>query len=138
MAETRDTTDNQSVLELVRQIGEQSAALARHELELAEAEMTLKAKRAGLGAGAIGTAGAIGLFAVGSATAAAIMALALALPGWLSALIVAAVYGLLAGAMALGGAFTVKRASPPTPQQATASVRRDVETIRTAARGVQQ
>ena len=98
MAEIR--AEDKSVVELIKQITAQSSALARKELELAEAEMTAKGKRAGLGAGMLGSAGLLGLFALACATAAAILALALVVPGWAAALIVAGVYGGLAGVAA--------------------------------------
>jgi hypothetical protein len=133
MAEIRESSQDQSVGELVKQIGEQSAALARKELELAEAEVTLKARRAGTGAGVLGGAGLLGLFALGSTTAAAIMALALAVPGWLAALIIGAVYGGLAGIGAAVGALKLRRSSPPTPELATESVREDIEYVKAHA-----
>jgi hypothetical protein len=138
MADNQENDQDQSIAELVKKIGEQAAALARMELELAEAEVTSKAKRAGIGAGMFGGAGLLGLFGLGSVTAAAIMALALAVPGWLSALIVGAIYGGLAATMALTGAVKVKRAAPPLPEQAAEGVRQDVESLKSraqAARG---
>jgi hypothetical protein len=134
MAQTSEVKDDHSVVELIKQVAEQSAALARKELELAEAEVTVKAKRAGIGAGALGASGVIALFAVGALTAAAILGISTALAGWLAALIVGGAYAVIAGTMALVGAVKVKRASPPTPQAAQASVRQDVETVKARAR----
>jgi len=59
----------QSVSELVKQLSEQTSALARKEVELAKAELALKGQRAGIGAGMFGGAGLLGLFALGSLTA---------------------------------------------------------------------
>lgn len=131
MAEIRE--EDKSVVELIKQITAQSSALARKELELAEAEMTAKGKRAGLGAGMLGSAGLLGLFALACATAAAILALALVVPGWAAALIVAGVYGGLAGVAALAGGLSVKRATPLGPTEAAASVKDDVEVIKAHA-----
>jgi len=44
----------------VKQLSEQSSRLARQEVELAKAELAVKGKRAGIGAGIFGGAGAFG------------------------------------------------------------------------------
>lgn len=133
MAEIRESADDKSIGELIKQITTQSAALARKELELAEAEMTVKGRRAGIGAGMLGSAGMLGLFGLGCLTAAAILALALALPGWAAALIVGGVFLGLAGISALLGGISVKRATPLAPAEAAASVKDDVEVIKAHA-----
>src|SRR3954463_4069348 len=99
ITETRDGQSSEaSVAELVRQLSEQTSRLARQEVELAKAELAVKGKRAGIGAGMFGGAGLLGLYAVGALTAAAILALATAVASWLAALIVAAVLAAIAGA----------------------------------------
>jgi Putative Actinobacterial Holin-X, holin superfamily III len=116
-----------SVPELMRQLSEQTATLVRQELELAKAELTVKGKRVGIGAGMFGAAGVFGLYALGAFTAAVILALSLAMSGWLAALIVTAVYGAVAGALALSGKSNVQRGVPPVPEQTVETVREDVE-----------
>src|SRR5205823_8179523 len=115
----QDPTDSsdRSVPELMRQLSDQTASLVRQELDLAKAEVATKGKRAGLGAGMFGGASLFGLYALGALTACAILALATGMDGWLAALIVAAVYGAIAGVLALMGAKNVKRGVPPTPDQ---------------------
>ena len=124
----------QSVSELVKQLSEQTSALARKEVDLAKAELALKGKRAGIGAGMFGGAGLLGLFALGSLTACVILALATAVAPWLAALIVAVVYGAIAGALALSGKSKVQQATPPVPEEATESVKEDVQWAKTRAR----
>jgi hypothetical protein len=119
--------------ELIRELSEQTSRLVRQELELARLEMTEKGKRAGIGVGMFGGAGAVGLYALGALTAAAILALATAVTGWLAALIVAVVYGLIAGGLALSGRSKVEQATPPVPEQAADSVKEDVQWARTRA-----
>jgi hypothetical protein len=70
-----------SVPELMRQLSDQTATLVRQELELAKAELTVKGKRVGIGAGMFGAAGVFGLYALGAFTAAVILALSLAMQG---------------------------------------------------------
>jgi uncharacterized membrane protein YqjE len=113
--------------ELLRELSEQTTRLVRQELELAKLEVTEKGKRAGLGLGMFGGAGAIGFYALGALTAAIILVLATAMTGWLAALIVAVVYAAIAGGLALSGKTKVQQATPPVPQQAAESVKEDVQ-----------
>jgi hypothetical protein len=122
-----------SVAELVKQLSEQSTRLARQEVELAKAEMAVKGKRAGIGAGMFGGAGTFGFYGFGALTAAAILALSLAVSAWLAALIIAAVYGVIAGILALQGKNKVQQATPPVPKEATESVKEDVQWAKTRA-----
>jgi hypothetical protein len=133
MAQTQESNDERSIPELIKEITTQSAALARKELELAEAELTIKGKRVGLGTGMFGGAGVLGLFGLGALTVAAILALAIVLPGWASALIVAGVYLGLAGIAALVGGFEFRRAKPLPPTQTAESLKDDVEWIKAHA-----
>ncbi|HWE08469.1 MAG TPA: phage holin family protein [Solirubrobacteraceae bacterium] len=120
--------------ELLKQLSEQTATLVRQELELAKVELTAKGREAGVGAGMFGAAGMLGLYAVGALTAAAILALSLAMTGWLAALIVAAVYGAIAGGLALNGKGRVSRGVPPTPEQTIQTVKEDVQYTRKRAK----
>jgi MFS family permease len=112
--------------DLVKEATEQAQTLVRQEIELAKAELSEKGKKAGIGAGMFGGAGLFGLFAFGALTAAFIGAVDLAVPFWAAALIVAAVYGAIAGALALTGKNKVQEASPPVPEQAVDNVKEDV------------
>jgi membrane protein len=122
-----------SLAELVKQLSEQTSRLARQEVELAKAELTVKSKRAGIGLGMFGGAGAIGFYALGALIAAAVLGLATAVTAWLSALIVAVVLGAIAGVMALQGKSKVKQATPPVPEQTTESLKEDVQWAKSRA-----
>jgi hypothetical protein len=130
----REELGDRSLAELLRQLSEQSSRLARQEVELAKAEMSVKAKRLGAGAGAFGTAGLLALFAFGALTAAAILALATAVDAWLAALIMTAVYAAVAGVLALAGRRSVEAGSPPTPERAIESTKQDIETAKRRAK----
>jgi hypothetical protein len=119
--------------ELVKQLSEQTSRLVRQEMELAKAELAIKGKRAGVGAGMFGTAGLLGLYAVGALIAAAIAALATAVDTWLAALIVAVVLGAAAGVAALMGKNKVQEALPPVPEDSVESVKEDVQWTKTRA-----
>jgi putative superfamily III holin-X len=133
-ARTERDSDERSLSELVQQLSEQTTTLARKEVELAKAEMAIKAKRIGVGAGAFGAAGLVGLFALGALTATLILALATAISGWLAALIVTALYGGVAGVLALVGRRRVEAGSPPLPERAIESSKQDVETAKQRAK----
>jgi hypothetical protein len=119
--------------ELMRELSAQTSTLVRQELELAKLELTEKGKQAGIGAGMFGGAGVVGLYAAGALTACLVLLLATAVTGWLAALIVAGVYGAVAGGLALIGKAKVKQAVPPVPEQATESVKEDVQWTKTRA-----
>ena len=127
-----------SLAELVKQLSEQSSRLARQEVELAKAELVVKGKRAGIGARMFGGAGVFGFYGFGALTAAAILALSLAVAGWLAALIVAVLYRAIAGVMALQGKNKVQQATPPVPEEATESVKEDVQWAKTRAQQARQ
>jgi hypothetical protein len=129
-----DRLDETSVSELVKRLSEQTSKLARQEVELAKAELTEKGKALGVGAGAFGAAGLLGLFAFGALTATLILALAEAMDGWLAALIVTVVYAAIAGALALFGKREVEEGTPPLPEQAIESAQADVERVKRGAR----
>jgi uncharacterized membrane protein YqjE len=129
MAESngQTSTADQSTGELARQLAEQTKTLVRQEVELAKAELTEKGKKAGLGAGMFGGAGLFGFFAFAALTACLIALLATALDHvWLAALIVAALYGAIAGVLALTGKKKVQEATPPVPEQTVETVKEDV------------
>jgi Putative Actinobacterial Holin-X, holin superfamily III len=126
--------EDRSLAELTKQLSDQATALARKEVELAKAEMSLKAKRLGLGAGAFGGAAVIGVLALGAVTAAAILALTSAVDAWLAAAIVAAAYAAVAGILALVGRNRVQAGAPPVPEETVDSVKEDVEWARTRAK----
>jgi uncharacterized membrane protein YqjE len=120
--------------ELLKELSDNTTTLVRKEIELAKAELGEKGKKAGLGAGMFGGAGLFGLFAFAALTTCIIVALDSAMPLWLAALIVAVVYGAIGGVLALQGRNKVQEAGPPVPEQASESVKEDVQWAGTQAR----
>src|SRR4051812_6098280 len=72
-----------SVATLLSGLSDQVTTLVRAEVRLAQAEVTQKAKRLGLGLGLFGGAGVIALLGVNALITAAIFALSLVMQGWL-------------------------------------------------------
>ena len=120
--------------ELVRELSDQTTTLIRKEIELAKVELDGKRRRLTAGAGMFGGAGLFGLFAFGALTACLILALATVLSAWLAALIVAAVYGAIAGVLALRGKQQFARATPPVPEQAVETTKEDLEWMKARAK----
>jgi membrane protein len=130
----RPSPDDQSIGELARRLSDQTTELVQKEIELAKAELQVKGKKLGLGVGMFGGAGIFVVYALGALTAAAILGLATAVDGWLAALIVAAVWAAIAGALALTGKGQVEEATPPVPERAVESVKTDVEVAKGRAK----
>jgi uncharacterized membrane protein YqjE len=127
------SAESASAGELVSRLSQQLTTLVRDEMRLAQAELTQKGKKAGLGAGLFGGAGVVALFGVGALVAAAILALSLAMAAWLAAVIVAVVLFIVAGVLALVGKKEVAAAGPPVPKEAIAGIKTDVATVKESA-----
>jgi hypothetical protein len=121
---------NASTGELLGQLTEQLSRLVRDEARLAQAEVTQKAKKLGVGAGLFGGAGLMAFFGLAVLISAAVLGLAVLLPDWLAALIVAVVLFVVAGVLALVGKKDVAEAAPPLPTQAMQGVQADVATVK--------
>jgi VIT1/CCC1 family predicted Fe2+/Mn2+ transporter len=129
-AQTTPEPANASTGELIGQLTEQLSRLVRDEARLAQAEVTQKAKKLGVGAGLFGGAGLMAFFGTAVLIAAVVLGLAVVLPAWLAALVVAVVLFAVAGVLALVGKKDVAQASPPLPTQAIAGVQADVATVK--------
>jgi uncharacterized membrane protein YqjE len=126
--------EDRSVGELVQQLSQQTATLVRQELRLAQSELQQKGKRAGVGAGMFGGAGVVALYGVGALIAAAIVGLGTLIEPWVAALIVGVVLLAVAGIVALAGKKQVEQATPPLPEQALESTKRDVDEVKARAK----
>jgi hypothetical protein len=124
--------------ELLKQLSQETTTLVRQELDLAKAEVSEKGKKAGAGAGMFGGAGVSALLGLGSLTAALIAALDTAMPTWLAALIVGVVWLGVAGVLAMTGKNKVQEATPPVPEQATESVKEDVQWAKSRAQSARK
>ena len=122
--------DDPTLGSLVHDLTQQVPQLVRSEIRLAQAEMTEKGKRAGLGLGMFSAAGFLVFLGLCCVITTAILALAHALPDWLSALLVGVVLFLGAGAAALVGKREVRQATPPAPEQAIEGVKEDIAVVK--------
>jgi hypothetical protein len=116
--------------ELLGDLVDELRRLARAEVQLAMTETRRKAKRMGIGAGAMGAAAALGLCGTGALVACAMIALARVLPWWLAALLTGVGVLMIAGMFASVGLVSIRGAMPLIPQWTITSVREDIDTIR--------
>ena len=133
-AANRTDPKQQSSAELIRHVSELVPRLVREELALGRLELAEKGKRAGAGAGMFGAAGLIGWFGLAVLIATAVLGLAEAFAPWLAALIVAVILLVVAGVLGLLGRSQFKKAVPPKPEKAIASVQEDVRVVKESAR----
>lgn len=123
-----------SVTDLVRQLTMQATTLVHEEVELAKAELTEKAKWAGLGSGLLAGAAVVALLAAGALVAAAIAGLGTVLPIWAAAAVVGGALLLAGGTLAAAGRAELAKGTPPVPEQAVESTKEDIEWLKTQAR----
>jgi putative superfamily III holin-X len=116
--------------QLIGDLTDQIGTLVRDEVRLAQAEVTRKAKRLGVGAGLFGGAGLVAILGLNALVTAAIIGLADVLPGWLAAIIIAVVLFAVAAVLALIGRRDVRSAAPPLPTDAIAGVQADLATVK--------
>ena len=131
---TNDDLRDRPIGELMKQLAQETTTLVRQEIELAKAEVTEKGKKAGVGFGLWGGAGVVGLLALGALTAFFILVLDGAMPNWAAALVVAAVYGVIAAVLYLKGKEKVEEAGPPVPEQTKETLKEDVQWAKTQTR----
>lgn len=133
-APSKIAVEEKSTAELLKDLASQTTTLVHQEIELAKAELTVKGKRLGMGAGLFGGAGLLGVLALGAFVTAAIAAVSVALPVWAAGLIVGAALSIVAGVLALTGTSEAHRGTPPIPEQAVRSTKEDVAWLKTRAR----
>lgn len=115
---------------VVHDLSTQIPELVRSEVRLAQAEMTEKGKRAGLGLGLFSGAAILAFLGLATLIATAILAIAQVLDAWLAALLVTVALLLGAGLLALVGKNQVVEASPPKPERAVDGIKEDIATVK--------
>jgi uncharacterized membrane protein YqjE len=114
-ATTGDSRDR-PIGELVKELSSQTSTLVRQEIELARAELQQKGKLAGKSAGMLGGAAIAALLALGALTAGLIALLDREMATWVAALIVMALWAVVALVLATAGQKSLQKATPPAPQ----------------------
>ncbi len=119
--------------ELISEVTGDLTTLVRKELELAKIETKQEVSRAAKAGGMMGAAGAAAYFALLLLSLAFVFLLDLVMPLWAAFLVMAALYGLVAGALFVQGRARAKQVSP-MPEQTVESVKEDVRWLKAQKR----
>src|SRR5215217_237190 len=110
MSHAADDLRERPIGELVKDLSSQTSTLVRKEIELARAELQQQGKSAGKGVGMLGGAAVAGVLMLGALSATLITLLDDAMATWVAALIVTALWAVIALALAKAGQ---RRSSAP-------------------------
>jgi uncharacterized membrane protein YqjE len=108
--------DQRSLGDIVSSITTDISTLVRQEMDLARTEIKQEFSKAGKGAGLLGGAGLSAWFLLLFLSLTVMFALDLALPLWASALIVTAVWTIVAAVLAVMGRKAIKESNPQLPR----------------------
>jgi hypothetical protein len=126
--------DERSLGELFQELSQDTSALIRQEMALARVEMTDRATAFARDSALIAAGAVLAHVALLALTAACILGLVqLGLQGWLSALIVAAIFAVGGGVMAASGRAALKRRSL-TPVETVDSIKETAQWLKNQTR----
>jgi hypothetical protein len=114
----------------VKQVSEHASALARLEVELATLELKRKVAVLGIGIGLLVGAAVLALYGLGFGLASAASGLSNVVDMWLALLIVAGALFLVVAILALVGISSLKKATPPVPEQAIDEAKKTADALR--------
>jgi len=120
---------DRSIPELLQKLASDTTQLVRQEIQLAQAEIGQKVRTAGRSLPLLAVTAVLAVGAFGTLTATLILALAVVVPAWAAALIVTAVYAIVAAVTAKIGIDALKKAEAPGPEQTIETIRDDVEAV---------
>ncbi len=125
--------DDRSIGELITRLSRETVTLVRKEVQLAKAEMSQKASRAGKNVGFLVIGGVVAYTGLLALVAAVILVLGLVIPYWLSAAIVGLVIAAVGAILVVKGANTLRQ-EDPTPQETVETLQEDKEWLRDQTR----
>jgi hypothetical protein len=108
-------TETRSIGEIVGDISQDMSTLVRQEMDLAKTELKQEISKVGKGAGMLGGAGATGYLALFFVSLALVYLLDNWIPVELAALIVGALWAIVAAVLASRGRNEIKSANPQLP-----------------------
>ena len=117
------TPEAEPVTAAAKDVADHATRLANLVKELATVELKAKVTTLGVGIGLVAGAGLFALFGLGFLLAGVAAAIALELPWWAALLITAGGLFLLAGLLGMFGLRSIKKATPPMPEQAIEEAR---------------
>lgn len=125
-----ETTSRKSLFALIADLPRLVIGQVKNEIEQFKSELVTKLKHAGIGVGLFAGAGFVAFFLLAVLITAAILAFATVVPGWLAALIVAAILLVFVVILVLAGLRQVKQGVPPAPTETIKSVKKDLKAIK--------
>ena len=125
-----ETTSRKSLFALIADLPRLVIGQVKNEIEQFKSELIAKLKHAGIGAVLFVGAGFVAFFLLAVLITAAILAFATVVPGWLAALIVAAILLVIVAILVLAGLRQVKQGVPPAPTETIKSVKKDLKAIK--------
>lgn len=108
--------DERSLGDIVSDVTQNLTTLIRQEMDLAKTEMKQEVAKVGKGAGLLGGAGLAGWFLLLFASLTLMYGLNEFMPIWVAALIVTALWAVVAAVLALTGKKAIKEANPQLPE----------------------
>ncbi len=121
-----NTQEQPGLGELFATLSNQASLLFRQEVQLAQAEMTRKATRAGRNAAYVAVGAVLGMGAFYALVAATILVLSRAMAPWVAALLVGVVLAVAAAALVQFGLNKLKEIDP-APRQTIETMRENKE-----------
>jgi hypothetical protein len=121
--------DERPLGELFSDLANETSTLFRNEVALAKVELTEKATAVGKNVASLVIGGAVAYAALLAICAAVILLLDMAMPAWLSALIVGLIVGCIAWLL-ISKAITALRHTELKPQETVESLKEDAQWIK--------
>jgi uncharacterized membrane protein YqjE len=114
----------------VKSVSERASSLVRLELELAALELKRKVSSLAVGIGLALTAAVLLVFALGFGLATIAAGIATAVAWWIALLIVTVGIVLVAGLLGFLGVRSIKKGTPPVPEQAIEEAKLTTEALK--------
>jgi Putative Actinobacterial Holin-X, holin superfamily III len=127
---THASSNGNGVGGAAKQVADRASSIAKLEIELAVLELKRKVVALGVGIGLGVGAAVFGLFMLGFLFATVAAVLATFLSTWLALLIVTAFLGVVAGTLGLLALASIKKGTPPVPEQAIREAKLTTEAIK--------
>ena len=121
--------DERSLGDLFTELAAETGTLVRHEVALAQAELTAKATLVGKNVGFLAVGGAVGYAAMLAIVAGIIIGLSYFMPAWLAAIIVGAVIG-IAAFMLISSALAELKKTNIKPEETVESIKEDAQWLK--------
>ncbi len=121
--------EERSLGDLFAELSEETSTLIRQEINLAKAEMSQKVSKAGKNIASLAIGGVVAYVGFLALTAALIIGLAGFIPGWVAALIVGVVMGLIGYLLIQKGMSELKKMTV-VPERTVETLKEDVQWLK--------